>query len=318
MKNINYILLILAITSLSSCKENKSTIKIGYLPIAECLPLYVATEKGYFEEQGLNVELIPQSGGPNIFRELNSDNIDIGFSNVVTLIKQNSADNIKYQSIFGASLEAEYFVNHAIFKLKTSTSVKEIKYGVNARYNIEELMLRHYLLENGIRLNDSITKNFIAIPFPKMLSQLKDKEVDNICLVEPFLTMAKLDTTFAYVGNHYPIDTKKEILVATYVSKTKFIDANNSVISKFNIAMSKAINDINKNENKTRDYLLQYTRISPDILNSISLSKFSKKVNETDLQYIINLIKNNEINYDNNFFDNKVSLPNAEKLIYEQ
>lgn len=316
MKKLNYIFLIITAISLWSCNENKTTIKIGYLPIAECLPLYVASEKGYFEEQGLNVELIPQSGGPNIFKELNSDNIDIGFSNVVTLINNNTVDNIKYQSIFGASLETESFVNHAIFKLKDAVKIDNLKYGINARYNIEELMLRNYLLNKGIILNDSITKNFIEIPFPKMLSQLKDKEVDFICLVEPFLSMAKSDSLISYVGNHYPINTQKEILVATYASKTNFINSNESTIKKFNIAMSKAIDDINNNENATRDYLLQYTKISPEILKVISLSKFSKKINATDLQYIIKLIENKEINYDNNFFDKKSSIPTAEQLIY--
>lgn len=302
----------------SSCENDKTTIKIGYLPIAECLPLYVATEKGYFEEQGLNVELIPQSGGPNIFKELNSDNIDIGFSNVVTLINNNSAENIKYQSVFGASLETKDFVNHGIFKLSDTLKTTNLKYGINARYNIEELMLRNFLLTNGISLNDSITKNFVAIPFPKMLSQLKDKEVDNICLVEPFLTMAKLDNSISYIGNHYPVNTQKEILVATYASKTKFITNNESTIKKFNLAMSKAISDINKDENSARDYLLQYTKISPEILKSISLSKFSKKIKKEDLQYIINLIENDEINYDGNFFDSKSTIPNAEQLIYGQ
>lgn len=309
-------LLVLLIVAFS-CDTENSTVKIGYLPIAECLPLYVATEKGYFEEQGLNVELIPQSGGPNIFKELNSDNIDIGFSNVVTLINNNSFDKIKYKSVFGASLETENFVNHSIFKLNDNTKTTDLKYGINARYNIEELMLRNFLLNKGISLTDSITENFIAIPFPKMLSQLKDKEVDNVCLVEPFLTMAKTDNEISYVGNHYPVKNQKEILVATYASKTKFIEGNKEIIEKFNIAMSKAIDDINENEIATRDFLLQYTKISPRILKSISLSKFSKEIDIKDLQYIINLIKDEKINYDGNFFDKKSKIPSAEQLIYE-
>ena len=39
--------------------DDKNLIRLGYIKQAAELPLYVALENGYFEEQGLTVELVP-------------------------------------------------------------------------------------------------------------------------------------------------------------------------------------------------------------------------------------------------------------------
>lgn len=39
----------------------KSTLKFGFIKLTDCAPLVIAKEKGFFEEEGLNVELEPQA-----------------------------------------------------------------------------------------------------------------------------------------------------------------------------------------------------------------------------------------------------------------
>lgn len=45
-----------------SIASTKASLKIGYLPLAAGLPLYLALEKGYFKQAGLNVEAVKLSG----------------------------------------------------------------------------------------------------------------------------------------------------------------------------------------------------------------------------------------------------------------
>ena len=52
------ILILVGVLFFSQNKENREVIRIGYLPITASLPLFIAQEKGYFTEQGLNVELV--------------------------------------------------------------------------------------------------------------------------------------------------------------------------------------------------------------------------------------------------------------------
>ncbi len=54
---------ILGITLLTSCARKSEKVKIGYIPIADCAQLYVAIEKGFFEQEGLEIELLGLAGG---------------------------------------------------------------------------------------------------------------------------------------------------------------------------------------------------------------------------------------------------------------
>ena len=42
-------------------QDDEITLKMGLLPILDVLPFYVAQEAGYFETEGVNIELIPVS-----------------------------------------------------------------------------------------------------------------------------------------------------------------------------------------------------------------------------------------------------------------
>jgi|GEM_PF-7078309 len=44
----------------------KISLRLGYIPLTDCLPLVVAQERGFFEEQGLKVELCCEPSWANI------------------------------------------------------------------------------------------------------------------------------------------------------------------------------------------------------------------------------------------------------------
>lgn len=322
MTNITLKIALVTITAiflLTSCETKTKPIKIGYLPIAECLPLYVAKEKGFFEKYGLEVELVSEPSGPAIFKELDAGAINIGFSNVVTLIKQTNEGKF-YNSVFGASYETEMNTNHSIFgRVNENISLEKAIFCVNAHKNIEELMLINYLNSKGIKIDNSIQSRFKEIPFPQMLSSLSDREIDYACLVEPGITKAKNDTTkYRYLGNHYPVTKDNKVLVATYVSTCKNISENPKELEKFIKAMEEATDYINNGNNDTRNLILTYTKIPESLLNKLSLPEFSKNIDEFEFNEIIELMYNPVINVNNSFIPNPSKKVEFHNIIYSK
>lgn len=313
------ILTILATTLFWGCVDKKKPIKVGYLPIAECLPLYVAKEKGYFEKYGLNIELVSVSGGPEIFRELEAGAIDIGFSNVVTLIKQANVGK-SYQSIFGASYETISNTNHAIFgRSNENIPLDKAIFGVNAHKNIEELMLLNYLHSNGIEINSKTIERIKETPFPQMLSSLRDKEIDYACIVEPGITNAKNDTVnYKFIGNHYPVNDTSRVLVATYVATTKVISEKSEEITNFIKAMKEATEYINQGNTDVRKCILNYTKLPESLLNKISLPEFTNSIDEKELNKVIELMYSSTINIDNSFITNPTQKVKYNDVVLKQ
>lgn len=300
--------------------EPTEKIKIGYLPIAECLPLYVAKEKGFFEKHGLEVELISASSGPVIFKELDAGTIDIGFSNVVSLIKQNNSGK-DYVSLFGGSYETANNVNHGMFILKgfDMANLRQAKFGVNARNNIEELMLLNYLKSKGIMPDENVSTNISEHTFPQMLPDMRDKLIDISCVVEPFITIAKNDTaTYSYIGNHYATDSTAKILVATYVTKSAFAKDKESVAANFIAAMEDATNEINNASNNLRDIILKYSKIDQKLLAKISLPLFQNKIEPADLDHIMSLMYDSVLNRNKTFIPHPEKKMDASAMIYNK
>ncbi|HMK24957.1 MAG TPA: ABC transporter substrate-binding protein [Chitinophagaceae bacterium] len=313
------LIIAVSIILFSSCKGKSKSIKVGYLPIAECLPLYVAKEKGFFEKYGLEVELVSEPNGPTVFKELDAGAIDIGFSNVVTLIKQTNAGK-SYKSIFGATYETINNTNHAIFgRTNDKIDFDKAIFGINAHKNIEELMLLSFLNSKGYIIDSSIQSRFKEIPFPQMLSSLKDKEIDYACIVEPGITIAKNDTSkYSYVGNHYSVDSNNKVLVATYVSTAKKISDNPKEIKKFIQAMQEATDYINNGNNDTRNFILTYSKLPENLLNKISLSEFSTMIDEKEFNKIIDLMYNPSLNVNNSFISNPSKKVDYNSIIFNQ
>lgn len=306
-------------SAFQSCKQEPNKFKVGYLPIAECLPLYVAKEKGYFEKFGLEVELVSESGGPAVFKGLENDAIDIGFSNVVTLVKQNNLGK-DYKSIYGATYETETNHNHAIFGRKDTTSEinGDSKFGVNAWNNIEQLMLLNFLKQNGVALTKDLLTHIVEIPFPQMLSNLKDKNIDFACMVEPSITIAKRDTgELKYFGNHYQPSKANKILVATYVAKQSTIKEKREDVNSFIAAMALATKYINENNTESRDFIKKYSRIDEKLLSKISLPEFSNQIDESELSKIIQLMYNEDLNFDRSFISKPENIISASNLIFK-
>ena len=51
-------------------------VKVGVFPVSSSLPFFVAQERGFFKEQGIDAEMIRLIGGPPIVSALITNQID--------------------------------------------------------------------------------------------------------------------------------------------------------------------------------------------------------------------------------------------------
>ena len=97
-KYLIILLIFLGIFSLGSCKNQPKKEKIKLAEVAHSVfyaPQYVAIELGYFEEEGLNIELINANGADKVTAALLSGEVQIGLQGpepTIYLYNNNSKD----------------------------------------------------------------------------------------------------------------------------------------------------------------------------------------------------------------------------------
>jgi NitT/TauT family transport system substrate-binding protein len=272
-------------------------LQVGYLPIAECAHLYVAITKKYFEEEGLDVELRPMKGGANILPALQTGNLDVGFSNVVSLALLNSRLPVKdpeyLLSLFGGTYERPGFNNHALLTrpgsgIKVTDFARPgLRVALNTQRNVEELMLRRFLRKRGIKTTQLVT---LQLGFPEMLQALDKGAVDVVSEVEPFIQPAIRSGRATLLAKQYE-EVSRQTLVATYVVSRAWLEGHPSEARRFRRAMDKANTFIRNNKAETRQIIGSFTRIAAADLAVMGLPAFESRADEKSLADIITAMK---------------------------
>lgn len=268
-------------------QDTATAIKIGYIPIVDCLPLYVANDKGFFAKQGLAATLVPLQGGPRIIEALTSKSVDFGYSNVVSVIVAHSK-GIPIVGVSGGPIETDSRHAHALMvsessPIKTPKDLAGKTIAINALRGLEHVVLREYLQKNGVNA-DSV--KIVEAPVPQMEGALKNGSVDAIQPAEPFVTLALSHKTARILG-HPHTEVRPRIIIANYNVRQDWLDQNVETARKFAAALAEANDFIAKNDAEARQILLKYAQIPQDVIGQVVLPESVNRFDQADVQFWI-------------------------------
>jgi NitT/TauT family transport system substrate-binding protein len=262
-----------------------TAVKVGYIPIVDCLPLYVAKDKGMFDKQGLSAELVPLQGGPRIIEALTSKSVDFGYSNVVSVIVARSK-GVPIVGVTGGPVETTSRQAHALMVAESSPikSPKDLEgktVAINSLRGLEQVVLRQYLEKNGVN-PDSV--KVVEAPVPQMEGVLKNGSVDAIQPAEPFVTLALSHKTARVLG-HPHTEVRPRNIIANYNVRQDWLGQNAETVRKFAAALAEASDFIAKNDAEARQILLKYTQIPQEVVGQVVLPESMNRFDEADLQF---------------------------------
>lgn len=270
--------------------SSSKKIKLGYIPIADCAQLYIAKEKGYFKEQGLDIELIKFTGGAKVLEALAGNSIDIGFSNVVSLILANNA-GLDFKAVspgvtFNTNNQASGLIALKNSNINSLKDLEGKRIAINTKKNIVELFMIQYLKKNNV---DVSKIDFVEIPFPQMLQVLESKQVDAIATVEPFVSFSKKNGKNKVLG-HFFSETMPELEVATYDASNQWIMKNLNTVESLNLALQKASIFANRNPDELRTIIAKYTKLEIEHTKSMVVPYFNSELNQKSLSAISDMV----------------------------
>lgn len=258
----------------SEDKNNKNTLKeVKVAEVAHTIfyaPAYAAISKGYFENEGIKIDLTLTAGADKVTAAVLSGDVDVGFcGSEATIYVYNSG-------------EKDYLVNFArLTKKDGSFLVSRKKYD---NFKLEDLKgktviggrkggMPEMTFEWALKQNNIDPKNDLkidtSVAFPAMEGAFIGGNADFVTLFEPNATSVEkqgLGYVVGYVGSF-----GGEVPYTAYNAKKSYIKKNKDIIDGFTKAVDKGLKYVKETDSSVvaKDIYEYFPELSLNDLTAI-------------------------------------------------
>ena len=201
-------------------------------------PQYVAIAAGYFEEEGIQIDLTTGQGADNVMTAVLSNQVDIGFAGPEASIYVYNEGKEDYAQVFAqlTKTDGSFLVSSTEIEnfewsdLKGKTVIPGRKGGV------PYMTLLYVLKQNGINPESDLVLDD-SIDFDLMASAFSTGKADFVTLFEPTASQIELSGKGHIVASIG--EAAGEIPYTAYFAKKSYIEENNDIIQNFTDAIYK-------------------------------------------------------------------------------
>lgn len=250
---ITIIAISVATITIINGKEKNNLTKIKLAEVTHSIfyaPQYVAISEGYFEDEGLEIELILTPGADKVMAAVLSKDVDIGFSgSEATIYVYQNGEKDYVQTFAGLTQKDGSFLvareKYDNFKLEELKG----KYVIGGRAGgMPEMTFEWALRQNGIDPQKDLTID-TSIAFAAMQGAFIGGTGDFVTLFEPNATSVEkegLGYVVAYIG-----ELGGNVPYTAYNARKSYIENNPKIIKSFCNAIQKGLDYVKNNNPKT-------------------------------------------------------------------
>lgn len=241
-------------------------------------PLYIAQEKGFFDEEGLDVELITTGGGSKVMAAVIGGSVEIGGTTLGNVM--DAAEKGQDVQVF-ATMMNQYASNVVIRKeiaeergiTENSTisekiqALKGLKIAITSGSSSDKLV--RYLLEME---NIQPDKEVELVPLGKseaVIPAFKNKQIDGFAFSSPTSDMGVMNDGFMLINlSKGEVEELNGFLYTGLVAKKEQMESNKELFEKVTRAVAKAEEFIKTDKEGAKEALkASFTDIDEEVYN---------------------------------------------------
>ncbi|TFZ02602.1 hypothetical protein EZ313_15190 [Ramlibacter henchirensis] len=271
-------------------------LRLSTIPIVDTAPLQVSIAKGFFAEQGLEIDTTPTAGGAAGLPALAAGQVQITFSNIISIVL-GAKQGLGFQVIaMGAGTgdttpDLAGLIAKKGAPFKTGKDFEGKRIAVNTRNNVIWLFAREWVRATG---GDPDKVNYMEVPFPQMTDAVRGDRVEAAFVVEPFLSNAQNAENMQVVGWPYNVVMKK-VPVGMYAATKTYIDQNPQIIERFVRGYMKGVDwtNANKSSDEWIQIVANYTKLPPEKVKGLTVPPYDKVVDAAGVDAVQGLMRKN-------------------------
>jgi NitT/TauT family transport system substrate-binding protein len=266
-------------------------ITVASLPVTFASALALGVERGYFDEQGLTVNLKPRSVSAILFA-VASDSCDFGYASIPALVA-GYASGLRLKVVANA---AGWSRDPAAATLQVVTprgspivAPKDLewrKLAVDAFGQLPHVSVIVAARKLGV---DAGKIRFVDMPYAKMPRALASGEVDAADMGEPYLTEA-LDAGASVVLSNSQ-GFAPESTQAVWVTSAGFASDHPDTVGRFRQAIERSNDHCAASIQDARQVMTTFTSTTPAAAARIRMPHFSNRVDRGNFKLYLETIR---------------------------
>jgi len=275
-----------------------TAVRIGYQRTLLYLPIFVADERGFFEEEGLKVKLERFNSANLMIQALLSRQIDVtGMSalNVLATVENEEPGQFKMFlfEVFTKKEHADHILVPVDSSVNDLSDLKGKRIGVHPGTTIKmyaTMSLRQFLdTEKDVE--------FVELAPSLQVQAIASKQVDALFALEPVSAIAISKGYARDLGGFIAQHTIDPAYPGASVFSSDFIDEKKELAEKVQQAVYSAVDFIRENPGEAKKVLARYLGLEEEILPNLKLIGWVK-TNEVDtsaIQQLLNIYAEHRI-----------------------
>ncbi|MDB5533759.1 MAG: NitT/TauT family transport system substrate-binding protein [Hyphomicrobiales bacterium] len=252
--------------------QAQTRIAIGTPPIAEVEATFVAQDLGYFERNGLVVDLLPTGTNPGLVAAVVSGSHQIVSVSPTVLLQaiDSGLDLVAVAHCGVTSKRTAKNMGLAVHEGVAIANPRELagkKIGVPGIGGTLDVIFRQWLKQRDV---DMKAVTFIEVAIPSTADVLRSRNIEGIIAGQPSLGRA-IAASNGRIAFHFMEEMPENLPFTGFVATRAWAAKNPETIAKFRKAMAEAAAFVKGNEDKTRELVSKYTKLPMELLRTIEL-----------------------------------------------
>jgi NitT/TauT family transport system substrate-binding protein len=280
-------LLVLLAGSRATQAQEPALIRVGALPTDGTSVVFYAKEMGYFERQGLTVEITTMGSGPAIAAAVAGGALDIGIANVAT-VAQARARGLPMRFIAPSSMADPTTMTDIVMvaansTIRTGADLNGKIIAINGLKDLQQISASAWVDKHG---GDSKTLHFVEIPIPQMAAAVEAHRADAALDVEPFVSIARARGQGKVIGDVLD-GVGARYMVTGWLALDPWLATHADAATRFVLALRGAAEWANAHHHESGVILVKNSKISADLVDTMARAKFGTVLDPALLRPVI-------------------------------
>ncbi|MPZ51756.1 MAG: hypothetical protein GEU79_03315 [Acidimicrobiia bacterium] len=267
-----------AITSSETTSSEGVPLRIGLLQFLPTFNIFVAEQEGFFDDEGLDVELVYIQDFNLIGQAVESGDVEIGARNydgILSAIAQDFEWRVVYPHVLYSSdaPDAQLMVRSDLFGSpeEAAQALEGETFAVNV--GTQSWMASQVYLENEWGVDPS-TLEYVEIPYADILAAFDQGTAAGAHVVEPFAAQMEEAGVGKPLGPHldsvallppHGNGTERFLIQASF-ARSDWIAENADTMERFVSAMNAATESILENPDQYNDLAVEFTGMEESVV----------------------------------------------------